>query len=232
MQWDDARGRAASPSSTALTTPSAPTPPPSLRELDLEAHLRDPARRQRFVTPMFDIIAPRYDDFTRLFSFGMDAGWKREAIDATGAPLEGGTRVLDLACGTGDLAFALAARHPAATVTGLDASPRMISEAEARRRRDSSGARVRVLLGDLCALPLPDASVELVTAGYALRNVPDWRAGVAEIARVLRPGGRLVTLDFYRPRAALWRLPFLGYLAAAGHLVGRWWHGEGVVYGY
>ena len=181
---------------------------------------------------MFDIIAPRYDDFTRLFSFGMDAGWKRAALDAVGDVAGSQPWMLDLACGTGDLAFALAARHPRATVTALDASPRMIAAAGRRRTREAAGARVHFTLGDICALPCPDASVDVVTAGYALRNVPDWRVGVAEIARVLRPGGRLVTLDFYRPRLAAWRVPFLAYLSLAGNVVGWRWHGEGVVYGY
>ena len=206
--------------------------PPTLRGLDLESHLRDPARRQRFVTPMFDIVASRYDDFTRLFSFGMDAGWKRDALDAVGHVAREQPRMLDLACGTGDFAFALAAGHPRATVLGLDASPRMLDAAERRRTREAAGERVRFALGDICALPCPERSVDVVTAGYALRNVPDWRGGVAEIARVLRPGGRLVTLDFYRPRRAAWRAPFLGYLSLAGNLVGWRWHGEGVVYGY
>jgi demethylmenaquinone methyltransferase/2-methoxy-6-polyprenyl-1,4-benzoquinol methylase len=74
--------------------------------------------------------------------------------------------------------------------------------------------------------------VDTVTAGYALRNVPDVRAGLAEIARVLKPGGRLYTLDFYRPAMAWWRMLFLGYLAAAGNTIGWLWHGEPVVYGY
>jgi len=72
----------------------------------------------------------------------------------------------------------------------------------------------------------------VVTAGYALRNVPDWCAGLAELARVLRPGGRLVTLDFYRPESSLWRALFLGYLRLAGDVVGWSWHGRAVVYGY
>jgi demethylmenaquinone methyltransferase/2-methoxy-6-polyprenyl-1,4-benzoquinol methylase len=71
-----------------------------------------------------------------------------------------------------------------------------------------------------------------VTAGYALRNVPDFRAALREIARVLRPAGTLLTLDFYRPETAVWRELFLAYLAASGNLVGWAWHGEGVVYGY
>ena len=104
----------------------SPDSPPSLRGLDVEAHLSDPSLKQRFVTPMFDLIAPRYDAFTRLFSFGLDRTWKEELLrDAVaGAPPE--AVVLDLACGTGDLAFALASRIAGARVTGVDASPRMI----------------------------------------------------------------------------------------------------------
>src|SRR3546814_12015200 len=77
--------------------------PPPLGALDLEAHLRDPRARQAFVTPMFDAIAPRYDRFTRLFSFGMDARWKRDVVAWAAAPPWPGSRVLDLACGTGEI---------------------------------------------------------------------------------------------------------------------------------
>ncbi len=81
-------------------------------------------------------------------------------------------------------------------------------------------------------LDLPDSSVDVVTSGYGLRNVPDHARALAELARVLRPGGRLVTLDFYRPVRLVWRRVFLGWLAATGSLVGWLWHREPVVYGY
>jgi demethylmenaquinone methyltransferase/2-methoxy-6-polyprenyl-1,4-benzoquinol methylase len=84
----------------------------------------------------------------------------------------------------------------------------------------------------MARLDLPAASVDVVTVGYGLRNVPDYRAALAEIARVLRPGGRLHTLDFYRPGSALWRVLFLGYLSVAGNAVGWLWHREPIVYGY
>jgi demethylmenaquinone methyltransferase/2-methoxy-6-polyprenyl-1,4-benzoquinol methylase len=211
-------------------SPSSGAATPSLRGLDVEGHLNDPSRKQAFVTPMFDIIAPRYDAFTRSFSFGMDAGWKRELVDrAAAAPPPRGA-VLDVACGTGDLAAAIAARRPDVRVTGVDASPRMIDHAAGRA--DAALPNVAFEVGDIMRLAAATASVDLVTAGYALRNVPDWRAGVAELARVLRPGGKLCTLDFYRPESALWRAAFLGYLRVAGDLYGLLWHGEPVVYGY
>jgi demethylmenaquinone methyltransferase/2-methoxy-6-polyprenyl-1,4-benzoquinol methylase len=201
--------------------------------MDVEAHLADPALKQAFVTPMFDVIAPKYDEFTRRFSFGMDVRWKRELIaDAVEALPPAGT-ALDVACGTGDLAFALAARRPRARILGIDASQQMIAQAEKRgRAAEIYGMSPSFRVGDLTKLELPDASVDLVTGGYALRNVPDWHAGLRELARVLRPGGRLVTLDFYRPEQVVWRTLYLGYLRVAGDLVGLRWHGRAVIYGY
>ena len=213
-----------------------------LGALDLEAHLRDPARKQSFVTPMFDVIAPRYDDFTRLFSFGMDARWKREAIAAAVAPWPDADvayqpevrSAVDLAAGTGDIAFGLLRARPTLSVTAIDASPRMIEAANARlqtRDRDVA-ARVCTVVGDMTAIALADASADLVTSGYGVRNVPDATQAIQEMRRVLRRGGRLVLLDFYRPESRLWRTLFLQYLSVAGNAVGWWWHRDPVVYGY
>lgn len=239
-------------------TPEAGAPLIRLGALDVEAYLGDPDRKQQFVTPMFDVIAPRYDAFTRLFSFGMDARWKREALAAAiaAAKLRAPLRALDLACGTGDFAVALAVALPSVRVTGVDASPKMIQQAEHRlrsaalpsaSRRSASGLpashrsaslttdvidRISVQVGDMMALDATDASVDLVTVGYGVRNVPDAAVAVREIARVMRPGGTLVTLDFYRPEFSLWRVLLLGYLTVAGNLVGFLWHRDPVVYGY
>jgi demethylmenaquinone methyltransferase/2-methoxy-6-polyprenyl-1,4-benzoquinol methylase len=203
-----------------------------LAQLDLEAHLADPAIKQRFVTPMFDIIAPRYDRFTRVFSFGMDRLWKAELTRWLTDAIQPAARVLDLACGTGDLAFAAAARAVNGRVLGVDASSAMIDLARARAKREASHGNVDFQVGDISVLDVPSASVDAVTAGYALRNVPDYVRTVREIARVLKPGGVLLTLDFYRPESALWRTLLLSYLSAAGNWVGWLWHREPVVYGY
>lgn len=207
----------------------APPDRPTLRGLDLDAHLRDPALKQRLVTPLFDIVASRYDRFTRLFSFGMDASWKRTLLEALGDVAPAHANVVDVACGTGDLAFGAAALLVDARVTGIDPSERMIAAAE-RRRDGRAGVAFRV--GDMMHLDLPDASVDVVTAGYGLRNVPDHRRALAELARVLRPGGRLLMLDFYRPTRPIWRRVFLAWLWATGSIVGWLWHREPVVYGY
>jgi demethylmenaquinone methyltransferase/2-methoxy-6-polyprenyl-1,4-benzoquinol methylase len=205
-----------------------------LRDLDLEAHLADPALKPKFVTPMFDLVAPRYDEFTRLFSFGMDRKWKGELLHlALGAQSEV-RDAIDLASGTGDLAIDAARRSPIARVLGVDASRQMI--ALARSRIEQAGAdisaRTAAVHGDLGSIPAPDHSADLVTAGYAFRNGPPLHVALREAARVLRPGGILAALDFYRPTALVWRMPFLAYLRAAGNLVGWWWHREPVAYGY
>ncbi|MBC8086272.1 MAG: ubiquinone/menaquinone biosynthesis methyltransferase [Phycisphaerae bacterium] len=210
--------------------------PIRLGSLDLEAHLSDPDRKQQFVTPMFDVIAPRYDVFTRMFSFGMDAGWKRDALKAAIENIAGRGEALDLACGTGDFVLALANASSELRVTGIDASPRMIDIANARIGAGSVSTAVRervsARVGDMMRLDVADQSVDVITAGYGVRNVPDPATAVREMARVLKPGGTLVTMDFYRPELALWRALLLGYLSVAGNVVGWWWHRDPVVYGY
>jgi demethylmenaquinone methyltransferase/2-methoxy-6-polyprenyl-1,4-benzoquinol methylase len=181
---------------------------------------------------MFDIIAPRYDRFTRVFSFGMDRRWKAELVDWMEAVIRPDSRVLDLACGTGDLAFAAAERATRGSVQGIDASSRMIDLACERAAREAPLRNVEFRVGDMSALDVESASVDAVTAGYGLRNVPQYESAVREIARVLKPGGALATLDFYRPESRVWRSLFLGYLKIAGNWVGWLWHREPVVYGY
>lgn len=194
--------------------------------LDLHAHLDDPARKQHFVTEMFEEIAPRYDDFTRLFSFGMDAGWKRALVRAAAAAARPDARAgRDLACGTGDLALGLAEALPGISVEGIDVAAEMIARAQPH-------ARVAYRVGDASRLADADGSLDVVTIGYGLRNFTDHRAAITDIARALRPGGVVAILDFTRPAFAPWRWILLGYLWLAGTVVGWWWHRHGPVYGY
>ena len=205
--------------------------PAKLRELDLERHLRDPSARQAFVTPMFDLIASTYDRFTRVFSFGMDQRWKLSLVQAAADSIVTGGVVCDVATGTGDLAFALSAVRPDLAIAATDVSTEMLALALARRAR-SAASLVSVAAGDIGSLPFPPASLDAVTASYALRNTPDWRMSIAELARVIRPGGHLFTLDFFLPESLLWRSAFLGWLAVSGRAVGWLWHREPVAYGY
>jgi demethylmenaquinone methyltransferase/2-methoxy-6-polyprenyl-1,4-benzoquinol methylase len=142
---------------------------------------------------MFDRIAPVYDLMNRAMTCGLDLRWRRLAAAAAVRP---GDRVLDAACGTGDLALA-DLRAGAASVTGLDFLPRMLERA---RRKD---ARIEWLEGDVLALPFADGAFDAATIGFGIRNVADLELGLRELRRVTRPGGRIAILEITRPRGAL-----------------------------
>ena len=194
--------------------------------MGLRQTISTPAGKAPYVRRLFTTIAPRYDLITRLLSYGQDRRWKRRLIGMA-APLEG-RHLLDAACGTGDLAWAAA--DTGAHVTGLDLTHAMI--VLARRRVSARGAAPRFLVGDMLALPFPDASFDVVTTGYGLRNVPDLDRVLAEAHRVLRPGGRLLSLDFNRPASRVVRGAYHVYLTAVGSVVGALLHGDPDTYRY
>src|SRR5882762_11782835 len=181
--------------------------------MSLHDRIATPDGKRRYVRALFATIADRYDFITVALSYGQDRRWKRRLIEL--ASPRPGARALDLATGTGDLAFALARRG--ARVVGLDITLRMIELAREKRERSTErlargdpaerdvqtlqGARgvrpsVHFLVGDMLALPFPGASFDIVTTGYGLRNVPDLALAIEEIARVLTPGGQVLSLDF------------------------------------
>ena len=183
-----------------------------------------PDAKQRYVRRLFATIAPRYDLITRILSFGLDRRWKVQLIDL--AEVKPGARLLDLACGTGDLTFEGARRG--AVAVGLDITPGMIDLARAK----PGGARVSWLVGDMAALPVADRSFDIVTTGYGLRNTSDLSGALADIHRVLRPGGVLCSLDFDRPERAPVRGVYLTYLTAVGSTLGLVLHGDPDTYRY
>ena len=144
------------------------------------------------VRSMFDRIARVYDPMNRILTAGLDGRWRRRTAEAV---VGAGDRVLDACCGTGDLA--LADERAGGAVTGLDFSEPMLERA--RKKSDS----VEWVQGDALALPFPDASFDVVTVGFGVRNVSDLEGGLAELRRVLRPGGRLGVLDITTPRGVL-----------------------------
>ena len=188
----------------------------------LDRALATPDAKQQYVRTLFHTIADRYDLITVLLSYGQDRRWKQRLVAQAAA--RPGERALDLAAGTGDIAFALAAAG--ARVTALDVTHRML---ELARAKDPALACVT---GDMMALPFPDASMDLVTTGYGLRNVPVLDGAVREIARVLRPGGRFLSLDFERPAGRALRGAYLGYLSVVGGAVGAVLHGDPDTYRY
>jgi demethylmenaquinone methyltransferase/2-methoxy-6-polyprenyl-1,4-benzoquinol methylase len=167
------------------------------------------------VRRMFDRIAPVYDAMNRLMTAGLDGRWRRLTVEEVVRP---GDRVLDACCGTGDLALA-AARRGAVSVVGLDFSESMLERA---RRKDPT---IEWMQADALALPFANDSFDAATVGFGVRNLADLEAGLRELARVLRPGGRLGVLEITRPRGVLapfYRLwfdhviPMLGRLLPGG----------------
>jgi len=206
-----------------------PEPPiDAFRKLNVDDHVKAPETKQVYVTTMFDVIAPGYDRFTRLFSFGMDRGWKRKLVQLIVPLLPDRPVVLDLACGTGDICKAVASLSKSARVWGLDVSREMLIIG----RRSTNAGQIGFSEADGMRLPTADSSADLVTVGYGLRNFPDCEAAVREIARVLKPGGLFACLDFYRPSNAVWREVYLGYLKVAGTAYSLVTHGHGPVFGY
>ncbi len=141
---------------------------------------------------MFDRIAPVYDVMNRVMTAGLDQRWRRATALAVVRP---GDRVLDAACGTGDLA--IAAAKAGGNVTGLDFSRRMLE------RAGRKAPALEWVEGDLLELPFADESFDAVTVGFGVRNVADLERALAELHRVLRPGGRLGILEITHPRGPL-----------------------------
>lgn len=142
--------------------------------------------KTRSVRAMFDVIADRYDTVNRVMTFRMDVGWRRRTIATLG--LAPGSVVVDLACGTGDLARELQGRGIVAV--GADLSYGMLAAAPVPFPRVQT---------DGSAMPFPDASVDGLTCGFALRNFTDLAATLAETARIVRPGGRIALLEVAEP---------------------------------
>jgi demethylmenaquinone methyltransferase/2-methoxy-6-polyprenyl-1,4-benzoquinol methylase len=172
---------------------------------------------------MFATVAPRYDFITRAFSYGMDRQWKRSGVERAGLP--GSPVVLDLASGTGDFSKLVAAGFPGARPIAVDLTERMLQLAR------ESGVREAVC-ADASVLPFADGAFDCVFIGYGLRNFPNLEQAVNEIRRVTRPGGALVSLDFFLPANPVMRPLYLAYLYAQGFFWGLVLHGRPRVYTY
>lgn len=178
---------------------------------------KDPGR----IGGMFDRIAPTYDFLNHFLSAGMDLWWRRQAIRALG--LRPGRQVLDVASGTGDLAFAALRQEPNVQVTGVDLATRMLSRAVAKRDRTGvNSERYRALAGDALHLPFRSNRFDAAMIAYGIRNVPDMDAAFDEFHRVLKPGGKLCILEFSLPTSPLFRSLYLFYFQHILPTLGQW----------
>ena len=215
---------------TSVIPQETVAPPPSPGERVGRGQTSE-EEKARYVRRMFGAIAPRYDLVNTLLSGGLHWRWKRFA--AAEAQVPPGGRALDVCCGTGDLALLLAGRAgPRGTVVGVDIAEEMLRVARRKARAAGLAGRVRFALGDAEALGLPDAAFDGATVGFGIRNTVHPEAALREIRRVLRPGGRLVVLEFSRPRNAVFGRLYDWYsftlMPWVGRLVSR--HGDAYRY--
>jgi demethylmenaquinone methyltransferase/2-methoxy-6-polyprenyl-1,4-benzoquinol methylase len=182
------------------------------------------------VNDLFAQVAPRYDLINDLQSLGLHRAWKRRLVRL--AAVKSGEQALDLCCGTGDIAFALA--RAGADVEALDFSDAMLAVACERVAAIPPSAfhPPNFQQGDAQLLPFADHSFDIVTVGYGLRNLPDWRRGLGEMHRVAKPGGRLLVLDFGKPDNALLRSLYFGYLRWCVPLFGKLFCGDSATHAY
>jgi len=179
----------------------------------------------RFARQLFDGLPPRYDRLAEVLSFGQNGRWRKAMVGAVaGRPA---SRVLDVATGPGGVALQLALRT-GARVTALDVTPKMLNAAQANMARSPGGERVDLVLGRAEDLPFADATFDALTFTYLLRYVADPAATLRELARVVKPGGTIASLEFHPPEGAPWHPLWSLYtglvLPAAGWaLGGREW---------
>ena len=177
----------------------------------------------RLMRAMFGSIAPRYDFITRILSYGMDRRWKR--LGVAQAVIPENALVLDLASGTGDFSRLVRERWPNARSIAMDITEPMLLRARSQGVSDA-------VCGDATSLPFSDATFDSVFIGYGLRNFPNLKTALAEIARVMRPGGSMVSLDFFLPPNPIFREIYLRYLFLQGAVWGIALHRNPRTYSY
>lgn len=187
---------------------------------------KQPAR----IAGMFDAIAGRYDLLNHLLSGGLDWYWRRQAVRALG--LEGDETVLDLCTGTADLAIAVLRHRPGCRVIGVDFAGRMLAVGQRKLQERGLAARAALLRGDAMRIPLASATCGAAAIAFGIRNVAEPAAACRELARILRPGGRVAILEFSMPRrrgvAPIYAWYFRHVLPRIGRLVSR--HDEAYSY--
>jgi demethylmenaquinone methyltransferase / 2-methoxy-6-polyprenyl-1,4-benzoquinol methylase len=186
------------------------------------------SERNRAARRLFAPIAESYDRYARLLSLAQDPRWRSFLVSRITARPD--DTVLDVASGTGAVAIELVRRY-GCRVVGIDQSAEMLAAGRARVEAAGLAERIDLREGRAESLPLPDRTVDGLTCTYLLRYVNDPRAAIAQLARVVRPGGRLAMLDFYVPPGALPRAAWEAYvralLPAAGRVISPGWHDVG-----
>ncbi|HBB48258.1 MAG TPA: bifunctional demethylmenaquinone methyltransferase/2-methoxy-6-polyprenyl-1,4-benzoquinol methylase UbiE, partial [Flavobacteriaceae bacterium] len=182
------------------------------------------------VEQMFDTISGEYDQLNRVISFGADLRWRKKVVRYIGQ--HGGERLLDIATGTGDLAIAFAKKTKAKEIVGLDLSRGMLNQAIAKVEGRTYAERLRFVKGDSEALPFDQDYFDAITVSFGVRNFEHLENGLAEIYRVLKPGGLLVILETSVPEKFPFKQGYNFYTKGIMPTIGRWFSNDKSAYRY
>lgn len=199
-----------------------------MKEIAIRISVETPSRLD--VHQMFNRISRRYDLLNRILSLGMDLYWRRAAIRELDPQQH--LRVLDLACGTGDIAFAAANAESQRAVVGVDRAEEMLLLAEQKLKAQDLGRRVSLVLGDGMEIPAADSSIDATTIAFGIRNMPETSVCLLEMRRILKPGGKIIILEFSLPSSRLFRALHLFYLRRIVPVIGRVVSGDSFAYSY
>lgn len=187
--------------------------------------------KSTYVKETFNAIAGRYDLMNSLMSLGLDKRWRRIAVKCVGA--KPGMHILDVCCGTGQLSLEIGKNvSPQGKVTGLDFSQKMLDVAKKSLELSPNRDNIQFIQGDAMALPFPDNSFDGVTVGWGLRNLPDLRQGIKEMTRVVKPGGKVVSLDMAKPNLPGFKQVYWLYFEKLVPLMGKIWAKKSSAYQY
>ncbi len=178
---------------------------------------------------LFSVIAKNYDFLNHLLSFNLDRAWRRRLVSLS--RFRPGDKILDVCTGTGDIAIEFA-RCGAHDVTGIDLSAGMLARAQKKIEKLDLTTRIKLETGSALSIPYADKTFDLVTIGFGLRNLPDYARGISEMARLLKPSGRLLILEFSLPLNKLTYGFYSLYLKNYLPLAGRLFSGSARAYSY
>lgn len=171
------------------------------------------------IQQMFGAIAPRYDFLNRLLSFGIDRRWRKKAVRLL--KFSEGSQILDVATGTGDVALEIARATPLSVkITGADFCPEMVELGKIKVAQSPYADRIEFKVAPCEDLPFPDNTFDSITIAFGIRNVVDRKLGLAEMWRVVRPGGRLIILEFSTPRSQLFKQIYYFYFRRLLPMIG------------
>ncbi|MBL7471717.1 bifunctional demethylmenaquinone methyltransferase/2-methoxy-6-polyprenyl-1,4-benzoquinol methylase UbiE [Robertkochia sediminum] len=186
--------------------------------------------KKQQVTQMFDTISGNYDGLNRVISFGIDVKWRKKVVRTIAATNP--ENALDIATGTGDLAIQMAVAMPKAKVTGLDISPGMLEVGKTKVKDKNLESRINMVIGDSEALPFEENTFDAITVAFGVRNFEDLEKGLAEIHRVLKPGGIFVVLETSVPVKFPFKQGYQMYSKMILPLIGRIFSKDRSAYAY